>query len=331
MPFKSSSFRAEEKLKRVAKGVALKAKITGALTEVDDAATHTLWVGHLPANRAEAGHVTLLFQEYGEIINVTVRDKQGERADGSGKSWALVSYADPDAVTRAACDSHTTNDGEGDFVNLKVVPADPLGHLQRGNTVALAAVWRTHCSIWVGRIPTNSATGANLKAIFNKYGPIEKLHVGESAGGKTSNAWAVVTFKTPGAVQRATSEEVVCLDVDSGLMRQLQVLRADLGREIESVNMESDAAENNKAVAEGLDLSAAVEAPATSPAGADRPESGAGSPAGRRPVLVTRKTVGSGKRIYYRVKWSDDTPEQVGHLTRLSPHCAWAGADGRRL
>ena len=113
---------------------------TGAL---DEAPPDTIWVGGIPESilgeAPEAG-VTELFGRLGDIVTVTVRQKPGEN-----KSWALVTYADPQsAELSVTAGMYVPVEGSETPLELRVEIADVEGELQKGTTGYLAHVGSRH-------------------------------------------------------------------------------------------------------------------------------------------------------------------------------------------
>lgn len=115
---------------------------TGAIEEVPQ---DTIWVGGLPESilgETPEAAVSEMCGRLGEIVTVTVRRKEGEN-----KSWALVTYADPQSAELAVmAGMYVPVEGSGAPLELRVELADVEGELQTGTTGFLAHVGARHVS-----------------------------------------------------------------------------------------------------------------------------------------------------------------------------------------
>ena len=58
----------------------------------------TIWVGSIPAAGANIQKIQQLFSRFGDVIQITIRNKEADR------SWAFVTYSDQDGAHRAIQD-----------------------------------------------------------------------------------------------------------------------------------------------------------------------------------------------------------------------------------
>jgi hypothetical protein len=112
----------------------------GSVPEAPD----TLWVGGIPEemvsgtdSEAEAA-IREICERFGTILATTVR-----RKPGLNKSWALLTFSDPESVELAALSGLAGQGGEGD-VELRVQPADIESELHKGTTGYLAHAAHRH-------------------------------------------------------------------------------------------------------------------------------------------------------------------------------------------
>lgn len=84
-----------------------------------------IWVGSIPASQATKGKLKNLFEQYGRVINVTVRYKPRSALNpDNNKSWAVLTYTDKRDSSRALRAETFVNDDEGNRHKLKVKPQD---------------------------------------------------------------------------------------------------------------------------------------------------------------------------------------------------------------
>jgi hypothetical protein len=99
----------------------------------------TIWVGRLPDNTAKNPQaLTDMLSEFGEVLSVTVRRKEGER-----KSWALATFRNiKDAKAAISCGvkSGVTVHEHGKVYQLQLRASDIRQHLQKEGVGALSAV-----------------------------------------------------------------------------------------------------------------------------------------------------------------------------------------------
>lgn len=307
MPFKSSLQRAVGR------------QVLISRLNADTSHEHTIWVGGLPLDCANPEEVTDIFSPFGEVINVTVRKKYGD----SAKSWSLVSFGDTLAVSKVLSRTITARDNVGNDFHLDIKHAEPEKHLSNnvaagGNIGALAAIWKTHCSVYIGRIPVNAATGAGVKALFSKFGKIAGVHIqlpGQDTGLRNV-AWACLTYSAPRAVGLAVQHPISCLDVNSGMDRQLQVLRWDLAREVGSVatTPSAESPTDVDLLIERLGADGSARLP-------EQSATTAPSAAPLVPISVDKKWVHDSGRIYYRAIYE---PQEDGS----KPKPKWVAVEG---
>ena len=84
-----------------------------------------IWVGSIPASQATKEKLKSLFEQYGRVINVTVRYKPRSALNpDNNKSWAVLTFADKHGSSRALRADLFVKDDEGQPHKLKVRPQD---------------------------------------------------------------------------------------------------------------------------------------------------------------------------------------------------------------
>ena len=84
-----------------------------------------VWVGSIPASQATKGKLKALFEQYGRIVNVTVRYKPRSALNpDNNKSWAVLTFTDKRDSSRALRAETFVPDDEGQPHKLKVSPQE---------------------------------------------------------------------------------------------------------------------------------------------------------------------------------------------------------------
>ena len=90
--------KVEQAKDRSGRALAQQAATIGALE--DEAST--LWVGSIPESHVSEDAIGDMLSQFGDILSITLRVKPAEECAGDAKrSWAFVTFADPESVTNA--------------------------------------------------------------------------------------------------------------------------------------------------------------------------------------------------------------------------------------
>ena len=150
-----------------------------------------------------------LFAKYGNIKSLVLQKNEIGQ-------FGFVCYDDvsnqnkdygPECAQRAIDELNGKEDLPGMTNNMKLYVRHAMSKTEREiekkkETIRYKAS-KKRCNLYVKNFPTNW-TDNDLKSVFEKYGPVEKIRLEK---GKAGNAFAFICFKTPDAAASAKQQE----------------------------------------------------------------------------------------------------------------------------
>ena len=133
----------------------------------------TVWVGNVPFSKATEETLREVFEAYGEIKKLTVRQKPYKDGSNEHKSWAYVTFAGTDAMIRAVESSSWLQDEHDERVELikqlpRTGPRSPGG--------AASTIIAAHTPVRRARAgSTMPTTALHTAATKGKTAEVERL------------------------------------------------------------------------------------------------------------------------------------------------------------